>query len=96
MPHDRHRATQWSGLGEQDWRQEAHVAEIPRGRRVTGPARATLGTELAARYRSGESIRQIAASLGRSYGFVRGVLLDAGVTLRGRGGAVRRTVRTGR
>jgi hypothetical protein len=72
------------------------VVEIPKGRRVTGAARATLATELATRYRAGESIRQIATSLGRSYGFVHGVLLDAGVRLRGRGGAVRGPARTQR
>ena len=63
---------------------------IPKGHRVTGDARAALVPQLRARYESGESIRAIAASLGRSYGFVHAVLLDGGVTLRGRGGAVRR------
>jgi DNA-binding transcriptional MerR regulator len=34
----------------------------------------------------GETIRALASSTGRSYGFVRGVLIDNGITLRGRGG----------
>ncbi|MFR9792927.1 helix-turn-helix domain-containing protein [Streptomyces sp. MB22_4] len=39
------------------------------------------------RYAEGASIREIAEETGRSYGFVRKALFDAGVTLRGRGGA---------
>ena len=43
---------------------------IAAGVRVTGRARADLAGILAERYESGESIRGIASSLGRSYGFV--------------------------
>jgi hypothetical protein len=75
---------------------ETDVTQLPKGRRITGDSRAALGEELAARYRAGESIREIAASLGRSYGFVHAVLLDGGVVLRGRGGAVRRRADGGR
>jgi predicted transcriptional regulator len=45
--------------------------------------------ELVARYRAGDSIRELAASTGRSYGFVHRLLSEAGVELRGRGGATR-------
>ena len=38
---------------------------------------------------AGESIRELAASTERSYGFVHRILVEAGVTLRGRGGATR-------
>jgi predicted transcriptional regulator len=60
-----------------------------RATRVTGEARATLARDLAARYRAGDSIRELAESTGRSYGFVHRLLGEAGVQLRGRGGATR-------
>jgi hypothetical protein len=60
-----------------------------RATRVTGEARAQLIREVAARYGAGESIRELAASLGRSYGFVHRLLIEADVELRGRGGATR-------
>ncbi|HEY0689413.1 MAG TPA: helix-turn-helix domain-containing protein [Kribbella sp.] len=41
------------------------------------------------KYERGASIRAIAESTGRSCGFVHRVLSEAGVTLRGRGGATR-------
>ena len=41
------------------------------------------------RYDAGESIRSLAASTGRSYGFVHRILTETGVSLRGRGGATR-------
>jgi hypothetical protein len=41
------------------------------------------------RYDSGESIRALAATTGRSYGFVHRILTENGVSLRGRGGATR-------
>jgi hypothetical protein len=49
--------------------------------------RAPVARELAARYRNGESIRTIAASIGRSYCYVWHMLNQAGVQFRGRGGA---------
>jgi len=76
------------GLDQRPHGQEAHVVDLAKGRRITGDRRAALGSELAARYQAGETIRQIAASLGRSYGFVHAVLLDSGVELRRRGRAV--------
>lgn len=66
------------------------MAELPKGRRITGPDRDRLSADLKRRYEAGASIRELAADTGRSYGFVHRVLLEAGVTLRGRGGAVRR------
>ncbi|HEY5820660.1 MAG TPA: helix-turn-helix domain-containing protein [Propionibacteriaceae bacterium] len=62
---------------------------LTKGSRITGPQRATLASQYAKRYAAGESIRTIADSAGRSFGFVHGVLTEAGVTLRGRGGATR-------
>lgn len=60
-------------------------------RSLTGTARADLAEELAAKYKSGVSIRELAEETGRPYGFVHRMLSEAGVTLRGRGG-----VRSGR
>src|ERR1700750_842387 len=69
---------------------EVHVAEtLKKGTRVTGVDRSKLATTLGKRYDSGESIRSLAASTGRSYGFVNRSLSETGVTLRGRGGATR-------
>jgi len=53
---------------------------------IMGKERETLGKTLARRYRSGQSIRTIAASIGRSYGFVHIVLRVHHVELRPRGG----------
>jgi Helix-turn-helix domain len=70
---------------------EVQVAEtnIKKGTRVTGMDRSTLATALGKRYDDGESIRDLATSTGRSYGFVHRILTETGVTLRGRGGATR-------
>ena len=64
---------------------------LKKGTRVTGVDRSKLATTLSKRYDSGESIRSLAASTGRSYGFVHRILTETGVTLRGRGGATRRS-----
>jgi hypothetical protein len=71
--------------------QEVHVADtiLKKGTRVTGVDRSKLATLLGKRYDDGESIRSLAASTGRSYGFVHRILTETGVTLRGRGGATR-------
>lgn len=58
---------------------------IPR-QRITGPARDQLAAELKTRYEGGGSIRAIAVSIGRSYGFVHRILTEHGVRLRPRGG----------
>lgn len=60
-----------------------------KGTRVTGTDRSELATELKRRYERGESIRSLAAATNRSYGFVHRLLTEAGVELRGRGGATR-------
>ncbi len=57
------------------------------GIRVTGPDRSKLAADLSKRYGAGESIRSLAASTGRSYGFIHRILTETGVALRGRGGA---------
>ena len=62
---------------------------IKKGTRVIGVDRSRLGTVLGKRYDSGESIRSLAASTGRSYGFVHRLLRETGVELRRRGGATR-------
>ena len=67
----------------------ARVAELKKGSRVTGMERDRLAGELRRKYDSGESIRSLAASTGRSYGFVHRMLSEGGVSLRGRGGATR-------
>ncbi|HLM21835.1 MAG TPA: helix-turn-helix domain-containing protein [Propionibacteriaceae bacterium] len=60
-----------------------------RRRVISGAQRRTLASQYAKRYAAGESIRKIADDAGRSFGFVHGVLQEAGVELRGRGGATR-------
>jgi Helix-turn-helix domain len=62
---------------------------LKKGTRVTGQDRYKLATDLKRRYDAGESIRALAVSTGRSYGFVHRILTETGVALRGRGGATR-------
>jgi predicted transcriptional regulator len=70
---------------------EVNVAEnLRRGTRVTGTDRSKLASDLSKRYGAGESIRSLAASTGRSYGFVHRILSETGVVLRGRGGAAKK------
>jgi hypothetical protein len=65
------------------------VAELGKGRRVSGGERDKLAADLKKKYVAGASIRDLAASTGRSYGFVHRILSESGVALRGRGGATR-------
>jgi predicted transcriptional regulator len=66
------------------------VAEtLKKGSRVTGPARDKLAADLKKKYDQGQSIRALAESTGRSYGFVHRMLSESGVRLRSRGGATR-------
>ena len=65
------------------------MAELKKGSRVTGGERDKLAADLKKRYEGGESIRLLAESSGRSYGFVHRILTESGVSLRGRGGATR-------
>ncbi|MGA4508602.1 helix-turn-helix domain-containing protein [Propionibacteriaceae bacterium G1746] len=62
---------------------------VPAGARVTGQARSDLAGAASRHYAAGASIRGIAAQMGRSYGFVQKLLVEQGVTLRGRGGDTR-------
>jgi hypothetical protein len=65
------------------------VADLKKGARITGNRRDKLAADLVKKYQKGASIRALAESSGRSYGFVRRVLTEAGVEVRGRRGAVR-------
>lgn len=62
---------------------------VRKGTRVTGDEREKLAVDFRKRYSAGESIRSLASSTGRSYGFVHRLLVETGVKLRGRGGATR-------
>jgi hypothetical protein len=62
---------------------------LGKGRRVTGTERDKLATDLTKKYEGGKSIRELAESTGRSYGFVHRLLSESGAKLRGRGGATR-------
>ncbi|WP_229115967.1 helix-turn-helix domain-containing protein [Parenemella sanctibonifatiensis] len=68
------------------------MTQHPRWRRrerIAGQARIDLAAEVARRYGVGESIRSIADDLGRSFGFVQGLLAESDVTRRSRGGVMR-------
>ncbi|MDV6013203.1 helix-turn-helix domain-containing protein [Haloechinothrix sp. LS1_15] len=65
------------------------MADLKKGARITGDTRHKLAADLKRKYEKGESIRSLAQSTGRSYGFVHRVLCESGVQLRGRGGATR-------
>nr|WP_256451400.1 helix-turn-helix domain-containing protein [Amycolatopsis sp. CA-230715] len=65
------------------------VADLKKGARITGNTRDKLAADLKKKYEKGASIRSLAESTGRSYGFVHRVLSESGVQLRGRGGATR-------
>jgi len=65
------------------------MAVLAKGARVTGAERTKLAAELKKQYNKGKSIRELADSHGRSYGFVHRVLSESGATLRGRGGSTR-------
>ncbi|MBE4796174.1 helix-turn-helix domain-containing protein [Streptomyces caniscabiei] len=57
---------------------------------LTGNARQTTRTRAADLYAQGCTIRSVARQIGRSYGGTRALLLEAGVTLRARGGRLRK------
>ena len=56
------------------------MAELGKGRRVSGGERDKLAADLKKKYTAGASIRELAASTGRSYGFVHRVLSESGAT----------------
>jgi hypothetical protein len=66
------------------------ASDLKKGARITGTARDKLAADLRKKYDSGQSIRALAESSGRSYGFVHRILTESGTSLRGRGGATRR------
>jgi hypothetical protein len=59
---------------------------VPPNHRIKGPQRTEVARELLRRYESGRSIRELCAESGYSIGRVRGLLKEAGVTFRQRGG----------
>lgn len=65
------------------------MVELKKGSRVTGGERDRLAADLRRKYDGGASIRTLASSTGRSYGFVHRILSESGATLRSRGGATR-------
>lgn len=65
------------------------MAVLKKGARITGSERAKLTSELKKAYDKGKSIRELAETHGRSYGFVHRILSEGDVSLRGRGGATR-------
>lgn len=62
---------------------------VKKGARITGADRTKLANDLTKKYTNGASIRALAESTGRSYGFVHRLLTENEVTLRSRGGATR-------
>jgi hypothetical protein len=66
------------------------TTELKKGSRVTGGDRDRLAADLKRKYESGQSIRLLAQTSGRSYGFVHRILSESGASLRGRGGATRK------
>lgn len=54
---------------------------------LTGPDRKRAAKQAADLYDRGASVREVADRIGRSYGFAHKLLLEAGVTLRSRGGS---------
>lgn len=74
------------------------MADLKKGARITGASRDKLAAQITKKYEGGASIRELAESTGRSYGFVHRLLSENGATMRGRGGATRgkgATTRTG-
>ena len=53
------------------------MAVLKKGARITGPDRTKLAAELKKAYDKGKSIRELADTHGRSYGFVHRVLSDS-------------------
>jgi hypothetical protein len=72
-----------------DPREELTVTDLKKGARITGSDRMKLAIEIKKQYEKGRSIRELADSHKRSYGFVHRLLMENDVSLRGRGGATR-------
>lgn len=65
------------------------MATMHKNAHVTGPDRERLAADLKKRYEAGASIRDLITATGRSYGFIHDLLLEAGATMRKRGGDTR-------
>lgn len=76
-------------VGMNKFTSSVHRLEEHREQQLSAEERAKIQAELVRRYHEGESIRSLAAATGESYGFVHRLLAEAGVSLRGRGGATR-------
>ncbi|MGH3904229.1 MAG: helix-turn-helix domain-containing protein [Pseudonocardiaceae bacterium] len=59
---------------------------MDRSEQITRRERDRIAARLRERYMQGATIRELMAQTGRSYGWVRTTLLEAGVVLRRRGG----------
>lgn len=66
------------------------MADLERHKRLSATERDTLGKELEKAYTAGRSLAELGEQHGTSAGRVRLILLERGVTLRSRGGAVRK------
>lgn len=60
---------------------------IAKGKRYTGEDREKLGATLRKRYEDGATIRILHEETGRSFGAIQRILVEAGTTMRPRGGA---------
>lgn len=69
--------------------EEEQVTDLKKGARITGTERTKLAVEIRKQYEKGRSIRELADSHNRSYGFIHRLLSENEVSLRGRGGATR-------
>lgn len=65
---------------------------LTKGKRIVGNDRVTVSKKIISLYKKGDSIRQIADEIGRSYGFVHRLLSENTVSLRSQGGSHTRKV----
>lgn len=81
-------ARQTAGSGSADRKQRTKIRRIARTKKRLSDedARQTLRAQLKTDYEAGASIRDLATSQKLAFGTVRTLLLEAGVTLRSRGG----------
>ncbi|MDT0453105.1 helix-turn-helix domain-containing protein [Streptomyces hesseae] len=63
---------------------------MDKGKRITGAAREEIAGVIKNEYEGGKTIRAVAETHGRSYGFVHSVLTASGAHLRTRSGSTRR------
>ena len=70
---------------------ESGDSSSTKGKRLTEVEQRTLLEQLRPRYEAGSSIRELAEETGRSYGSINRLLVQGGVTMRKRGGNVRKS-----